>query len=97
LSTKARLVIAFFGTLIGLGLWDGLLQLFRILRNIQRQAANLAARRPLSRGIVPVRFESVWDSIKVFAIIAAAIAGLADLVIVAGGGAFGGGGAFVRW
>ncbi len=97
LGARTRLAIAFFGTLIGLGLWDGFLQLFRILRNILRRAANLAARRPLSRGIVPVRIESVWDSIKVFGIIAAAIAGMAGLVVVAGGGAFGGGGAFARW
>ena len=44
-----------------------------------------------------VGLDSIVDTLKVFGIALAFIAGAAGLVIVAAGGAFGGAGSLVRW
>jgi uncharacterized membrane protein YgcG len=93
----ARIGIAFFGGLLGLGIWDGFRQFGRLVSNLARGARNLAARRPFNTGMESVGLGSVIDTVKVIAIALAFIAGAAGLVIVATGGAFGGAGALVRW
>ena len=93
----ARIGIAFFGGLLGWGVWDGLRQLGRLLRNLAHGMGNLAARRPFNTGMESVGLGSVIDTIKVFGIALAFIAGAAGLVIVAAGGAFGGAGSLVHW
>ena len=97
LDLEARIGIAFFGGLLGLGIWDGLCQFGRLLRNFARGVGNMAARRPFSTGMESVGLDSVIDTLKVFGIALAFIAGAAGLVIVAAGGAFGGAGALVHW
>jgi uncharacterized membrane protein YgcG len=97
LDLEARIAIAFFGGLLGLGVWDGLCQFGRLLRNLARGASNVAARRPFNTGMESVGLDSVIDTLKVFGIALAFIAGAAGLVIVAAGGAFGGAGALVHW
>jgi uncharacterized membrane protein YgcG len=94
---EGRIGIAFFGSLLGLGIWDGLWQFGRLLRNLAHGAANLAARRPFSAGMESVGLDSIIDTFKVFGIALAFIAGAAGLVIVAAGGAFGGAGTLVHW
>ncbi len=93
----ARIGIAFFGGLLGIGIWDGFRQSARLVGNLARGARNLAARRPFNTGMESVGLGSVIDTVKVIAIALAFIAGAAGLVIVATGGAFGGAGALVRW
>ena len=93
----ARIGISFFGGLLGLGLWDGLRQFGRLIRNLVHGAGNLAARRPFNTGMESVGLGSVIDTVKVFGIALAFIAGAAGLVIVAAGGAFGGAGTQIRW
>lgn len=97
LGLDARIAISFFGGLLGIGIWDGLRQFGRLVGNLARGVGNLAARRPFNTGMESVGLESVIDSLKVFGIALAFIAGAAGLVIVAAGGAFGGAGALVRW
>ena len=94
LDLEARIAIAFFGGLLGLGVWDGFWQFGRLLRNLAQGAGNLAARRPFNTGMESVGLDSVIDTVKVFGIALAFIAGAAGLVIVAAGGAFGG---LARW
>jgi uncharacterized membrane protein YgcG len=97
LELDARIGIAFFGGLLGLGIWDGLMQFGRLVCNLARGAGNLAARRPFNTGMESVGLDSVIDTIKVLGIALAFIAGAAGLVIVAAGGAFGGAGTLVQW
>jgi uncharacterized membrane protein YgcG len=97
LELDARIGIAFFGGLLGLGVWDGLRQSGRLLRNLAHGAGNVVARRPFNAGMESVGLESIIDTLKVFGFALAMTAGAAGLVIVAAGGAFGGAGALVRW
>jgi uncharacterized membrane protein YgcG len=97
LDLGPRIAIAFFGGLLGIGIWDGLWQFGRLVGNVARGIGNLAARRPFNTGMESVGLESVIDSLKVFGIALAFIAGAAGLIVVAAGGAFGGAGALVRW
>ena len=97
LELDARIGIAFFGGLLGLGIWDGLRQFGRLVRNLAHGVGNLAALRPFNTGMESVELESVVDTIKVIGIALAFIAGAAGLVIVATGGAFGGAGTLVHW
>lgn len=97
LDLSGRLGITFFGTLIGMGLLDGFLQLFHLLRYGARRAAALLGRGRTRVQLEPLRVTSMVDSVKVMVIVAALIASVAGVVIVAGGGAFGGAGAMCRW
>jgi uncharacterized membrane protein YgcG len=97
LELDARFAIAFFGGLLGLGIWGGIWQLGRLLRNLARGVGNLAARRPFNTGMESVGLDSVIDTFKVVGFVLACIAGAAGLVIVAAGGAFGGAGTLVHW
>jgi uncharacterized membrane protein YgcG len=97
LPLDARIGISFFGGLLGLGVWDGLRQFGRLVRNLVHGMGNLAGRRPFNAGMESVGLGSVIDTMKVVGIVLAFIAGAAGLVIVAAGGAFGGAGTQIRW
>lgn len=97
LDLQTRVVIAFLGSLILMGLFDGLVQAIGLLRALGHGTVNLATRRPLTKGIKPVQIGSLSDSVKVLVIVAFALASLIGIVVVAGGGAFGGAGAIRHW
>jgi uncharacterized membrane protein YgcG len=97
IDLQTRIVIAFIGSLIVMGLFDGLVQAMRLLRAFGCGTVNLVMRRPLKTGIKPLQIESLVDSVKVILIFAFALASLIGIVVVAGGGAFGGAGAIRHW
>lgn len=97
LDLQARVGIAFFGGLLGLGVWDGFRQTGRLLDNLGRVAINLVARRPVNTEMESVGLDSILDTLKLLGLALAAIAGAAGVVVVAAGGAFGGAGTLVRW
>src|SRR5216684_261284 len=93
-AIDARVGISFFGSLLGLGVWSGFENAARLIRDSVRLVGNLVRRRPLRTGIDAVNLESIWDTLKLFAILVVAItAG----VMIAGGGTFGGAGAQIHW
>lgn len=97
LDLQARVAIGFFGTLLALGVLDGGKQTWTLLRNLTRSARNLVAGRPWAQGTLPMQFESMWDTLKVLAIVVGGIISAVGIVVVAGGGTFGGAGTLARW
>ncbi len=97
LELDARISITLFGGLLGMGIWDGLRQAGRLLRNIVRGVGNVAAGRVFTASMEGVGLESIIDTLKVFGLVLAIIIGAVGIVIVAAGGTFGGAGAQVRW
>ena len=97
LELDARIGITLFGGLLGMGIWDGLRQAGRLLRNIVRGVGNVAVGRVFTAGMEGVGLDSIIDTLKVFGLVLAIIIGAAGMVIVAAGGTFGGAGAQVRW
>jgi uncharacterized membrane protein YgcG len=94
-TADQRVGISFFFSLIGFGVADGLANAGRICANLARLATNAIRRRPLGFGTVPVQLDSLIDTIKLIAVLAVPLAGI--VVLIAGGGAFGGAGASVHW
>jgi uncharacterized membrane protein YgcG len=94
-TVDQRLGISFFGSLIGFGIADGLANAGRICLNLFRFGMNAVRRRPLGLGTIPVQLDSLVDTIKLIAVLALPLAGV--VVLIAGGGAFGGAGASVQW
>jgi hypothetical protein len=90
----ARLGISFFGSLLGLGVADGITNGARILWDAVLGVSNLIRRRRFRTGMAPFQLGSIVDTVKL-AVIIAVIAG--GFVVVAGRGSFGGGGAMIRW
>ena len=97
LDLGARIGIAFFGGLLGIGIWDGIRKSIRPVRNLIQGARNLFAHRASGAGMESVGRESIVDTVQVFGFVIVVIAGAAELVIVAAEGAFGAAGASVRW
>jgi hypothetical protein len=95
--TDGRFAIAFFGTFFILGFWDGFLQACALARNAIKVASNLRAGRSATRGTQAFEMGSLIDSLKIVIFLAVAFGGAAGIVIVAGGGAFGGAGASLAW
>jgi len=91
---EARLGISFFGSLLGLGVADGVTNAARILWDIVLGFRNLLRRRRFRSGMVPFQLGSIGETVKL-AVILAVIAG--GFVVVAGHGSFGGAGAMIRW
>jgi len=91
---QARLGISFFGSLLGLGVADGIANMARILWDIVIGVSNLVRGRRFRSGMAPFQLGSIIDTVKL-AVIIAVIAG--GFVVVAGRGSFGGGGAMIRW
>ncbi len=94
-TADQRAGISFFGSLIGFGLASGLANAGRICLNIGRAGTNLVRRRPLGHGMLPVELDSVADTVQLIALVAIPLAGV--VVLIAGGGAFGGAGATIHW
>jgi len=90
-----RIGIAFFASLIGVGLASDIANAARICLNLTRVTVNAIRRRPLLHGTIPVQLDSLIDTLKLIVILAVPLAGV--VVLIAGGGAFGGAGASVRW
>ncbi|HEX9367808.1 MAG TPA: TPM domain-containing protein [Vicinamibacterales bacterium] len=93
----ARIGITFFGSLFALAFFDGLGQALRLLRNTVRGPVNLFKRRAFTTGFEHVQFDSVLDAVKVLVLFGVVIFALVGIVVIAGGGAFGGGGALRHW
>jgi uncharacterized membrane protein YgcG len=91
----ARLGISFFGTLIGIGIASGIANAGRIALNLGRGAHNLIRRRPFRNGMIAVELGSVIDTLKLVAVLLIPLATV--VVLIAGGGAFGGAGATIHW
>jgi uncharacterized membrane protein YgcG len=96
LPTSARFAIAFFGTFLLLGIWDGFVQTRQLVRNAVRAIANLRSGQVLTRGTRPVQLGSIIDTLKVMVFLGFVVYCVVGIVIIAGGGAFGGGGASLR-
>jgi uncharacterized membrane protein YgcG len=94
-TTDQRVGISFFIALIGVGIADGLANAARICANTARFAMNALRHRPLATGMIPVQLDSLIDTLKLVVILAVPLAGV--VVLIAGGGAFGGAGASVQW
>ena len=94
-TVDQRIGLTFFATLIGLGLGSSLLQLGRLLGNLALLFWNVARRRSIRAGMVAVQFGSMLDVLKLAVLVAIPIAGI--VVLIAGGGSFGGAGARVHW
>jgi uncharacterized membrane protein YgcG len=94
-TTDQRVGISFFIALIGLGIADGLANAARICANTARLTMNVIRHRPLAYGMIPVQLDSLIDTLKLIVILAVPLAGV--VVLIAGGGAFGGAGASVQW
>lgn len=93
-SLEARVGISFFGSLLGLGVADGIANMARILWDTVLGVSNLIRGRRFRSGMAPFQLGSIVDTVKL-AVIIAVIAG--TFVVVAGRGSFGGGGAMIRW
>jgi uncharacterized membrane protein YgcG len=94
-TADQRVGISFFLSLIGFGIADGLANAGRIVANLARAAMNLLRHRPIGLGMFPVQLDSLIDTIKLIAVLAVPLAGV--VVLIAGGGAFGGAGASIQW
>ena len=97
LPTDARFGIALVGTFLIVGMWDGVVKTRALLGNAWRAAANLRAGRALSMGCEPVQIESTVDTLKVLLFAGFLLYFLLGIVVIAGGGAFGGAGSNLRW
>ena len=91
---NARLGVSLFGSLLGFGIWSGIVNAAHLLWDIVVGFANLVRRRPFRSGMAPWSFEPIFDTLKVV-VIFAVVAG--TFVVAAGGGSYGGGGALIHW
>jgi len=97
LPTDARVGIAFFGSFLMLGFWDGFVQTRILVRNGVVTLRNLRAGTPMFAGTQSVRDSSILDSIKVLLFVGVFAYAIVGIVVVAGGGAFGSGGSTLHW
>lgn len=97
LPTDARFGISFFGSLLLLGMADGFLQTQRLLHNALLAVRNLRAGKAIGSGAESIRLGSVFDTLKILLFIGFIAYCLVGIVVVAGGGAFGGAGSMLRW
>lgn len=97
LPTEARIAIAFFGSFLLMGIWDGFAQARRLLRNAWLAASNMRAGRPVFGGTSAVQGGSMIDTVKVFLFLGFLASCAVGIVLVAGSGAFGGAGSMLRW
>ncbi len=95
--TEGRVVIAFFGTLLLLGFWDGFVQTRQLTRNAFTAVGNLRAGRAWASGTKSVQIGSAVDAMKITLFVVAVISFGVGIVVIAGGGAFGSAGATLRW
>jgi len=96
-SLAARIGIAFLGAIVGLILWNAVPQLVPLARDVGRGFANVRARRPFREGVVAVDGEAIWDALRLIVWTLGVITPAAGVIIIAGGGAFGGAGSLIHW
>jgi len=89
-----RIGLSFFASLLGIGLWSGLVNGARLTLLPLRGGWNLLRRRPLLSGVAAINGSPIVDSFKLLALVGVAVSGI---VLLAGGGAFGGAGAMIHW
>ncbi len=94
---EGRIVVALFGSFFLLGFYDGFQQAKVLVRNAIVTVGNLRAGRAAFRGTAATGTQSMVDSMKVLIFAGAIIAGLAGIVMIAGGGAFGSAGSTLHW
>jgi uncharacterized membrane protein YgcG len=92
-----RVGIVFLGAIIGIILWSVVPLWVPLGRDVGRGVANLRAGRPFRQGIAAVDGEAAWDSLRLLVWAICILVPTAGVIIVAGGGAFGGAGSFIRW
>lgn len=97
MSPGVRLGLALFGTFILGGFWDGLLQARHLVRNAIISINNLRAGRTWSFGTRTAEIGSAIDSMNLLIFVGFWIAVAAGVVVIAGGGGFGGAGSTLRW
>jgi len=92
-----RIAFAFLGAIFGLVYWHLIPQWLVFARDMRRGFANRRASRPFAEGLERFNGEEVADSVLLFVWTLGALIPTAALILIAGGGAFGGAGALVRW
>jgi len=92
-----RVGISLLGAIIGIVLWSVVPLWVPLARDIARGVANRRSGRPFRQGIVAVDGEAVWDSLRLLIWTICILIPTAGVIIVAGGGAFGGAGSLVHW
>ena len=97
LPASLRLAIGFFGTLLLFGFWDGGRQFLRLLGNLGRIVRNVFARRAPFTKLAPLQLDSLGDVLLLLGFAVVCIGGVVGVVVVAGGGAYGGAGSLVTW
>ncbi len=88
-----RVGIVLLGALIGITLWSAVPLWIRLGRGV----ANLRAGRPFRKGLVANDGEAAFDSLRLLVWTISVLIPTAGVLIVAGGGAFGGAGALIHW
>ena len=88
-----RVGIVLLGALIGITLWSTVPLWIRLGRGV----ANLRAGRPFRKGLVANDGEAAFDSLRLLVWTIGVLIPTAGVLIVAGGGAFGGAGALIHW
>lgn len=94
-SAGERIPLTFMVSMLALGIGNSFVATGRVFANVALMFRNLIRRRPMRSGLMEADLGSVFDTLKLVALLAIPIAGI--VVLVAGGGAFGGGGARVHW
>ncbi len=93
----ARIGITILATFVGLILWSTVPQWGRLARDLARGAGNLLARRPFTQGMESVDGNTIVDSLRLFFWTLGILIPAAGVILIAGGGAFGGAGSLIRW
>jgi uncharacterized membrane protein YgcG len=69
----------------------------RFIRDIGRGIANLRAKRPFSEGLERFDISTIWDTLRAVFWVVAFFIPVAGVILIAGGGEFGGAGALIHW
>jgi uncharacterized membrane protein YgcG len=93
----ARIAFAFAGAIFGLVYWRLFPQWLAFARDLRRGFANRRAGRPFADGLDRANGQEVVDSVLLLVWTLAALVPAAGVILIAGGGAFGGAGALIRW
>ena len=67
------------------------------LRDIGRGVANLRAKRPFAEGMQRFDASTIWDTLRVVMWTIVVLVPSAGVIIIAGGGSFGGAGSLIHW
>jgi len=93
----ARIGISLLCAIVGLILWSVVPGWVPLGRDLRRGLSNLRARRPFAAGMEKFDGEEVWDTLRLVVWTIGVIVPAVGVIIVAGGGAFGGAGALIHW